>query len=230
MIDIDVSKCCCYENGKCLWTKRYSENNIVPDCEKVKDCYYKQLKRLEQENAELKGMIDSYELSENEANEIIAEVKAENEAYKNSILANLDLKITRRLEEVLEENDKLKEQKKDYCYDCDVAERMRSLVWYVTNGRMSYANYTYEAMTEVYEEVVEERIEPYREKLEKAENCLEEIEEIARTLGNQNDVKYRLDDNGIQDLFKVDDDLLTSEEIMRKHILKLIKQIKEGEE
>ena len=39
-----MKNCCCYENGKCLWTKRYYENNIVPDCEKVKDCYYKQLK------------------------------------------------------------------------------------------------------------------------------------------------------------------------------------------
>ena len=26
---VDVSGCCCYENGKCLWTKRYYENNIV---------------------------------------------------------------------------------------------------------------------------------------------------------------------------------------------------------
>lgn len=40
---IDVSGCCCYENSKCLWTKRYYENNIVPDCEKVKDCYYKRM-------------------------------------------------------------------------------------------------------------------------------------------------------------------------------------------
>lgn len=39
-----MKNCCCYENGKCLWTKRYYENNIVPDCEKIKDCYYKQLK------------------------------------------------------------------------------------------------------------------------------------------------------------------------------------------
>lgn len=56
---VDVSgceyiNCCCYENGKCLWTKRYYENNIVPDCEEVQDCYYKQLKRLETENAKLK--------------------------------------------------------------------------------------------------------------------------------------------------------------------------------
>lgn len=54
MSEIDVSKYCCYENGKCLWTKRYYENNIVPDCEKVKDCYYKQLQQLKQENEELK--------------------------------------------------------------------------------------------------------------------------------------------------------------------------------
>jgi len=65
--DVDVSgckhiNCCCYENGKCLWTKRYYENNIVPDCEKVKNCYYKQMKRLEFENAELKEENDRYSL------------------------------------------------------------------------------------------------------------------------------------------------------------------------
>lgn len=60
--------------------------------------------------------------------------------------------------------------------------------------------------------------------------CLDEIEEIARTLGNQNDVKHRLNDKDIQKLLKIDDDLLSSEEIMRKYILQLIKQAKEGRE
>lgn len=64
----------------------------------------------------------------------------------------------------------------------------------------------------------------------KLRQCLDEIEEIARTLGNQNDVKHRLDDSGIQDLFKIDDDLLSSEEILRKHILQLIEKAKEGGE
>lgn len=57
MSEIDVSKCCCYENGKCLWTKRYYENNIVPDCEKVKDCYYKQLQQSKAENEDLTKQI-----------------------------------------------------------------------------------------------------------------------------------------------------------------------------
>lgn len=61
MTKIDVSECkyincCCYENGKCLWTKRYYENNIVPDCEKVKDCYYKRMKRLEQKLEKIKEL------------------------------------------------------------------------------------------------------------------------------------------------------------------------------
>lgn len=51
---VDVSGCCCYENGKCLWTKRYYENNIVPDCKKVKNCYYKNWQRKEQECEDLK--------------------------------------------------------------------------------------------------------------------------------------------------------------------------------
>ena len=41
----------------------------------VQVCLFSDLKRLEQENAELKGTIDVYKMSENEANEIIAELK-----------------------------------------------------------------------------------------------------------------------------------------------------------
>jgi hypothetical protein len=52
---IDVSECCCFENNRCLWSKRYYENNnVAPPCEAVKNCYFKQLKCLEQENKELK--------------------------------------------------------------------------------------------------------------------------------------------------------------------------------
>lgn len=52
---IDVSECCCFENDRCLWTKRYYENcYVVPYCEAVKNCYFKQFKRLEQEYNELK--------------------------------------------------------------------------------------------------------------------------------------------------------------------------------
>ena len=40
---------------------------------------------LAQENAELQGKLDAYKMSENEANEIIAELKAENERLKEKI-------------------------------------------------------------------------------------------------------------------------------------------------
>ena len=47
--DVDVSKCCYFENNKCLWQKRYCESANCPECEKIDNCYYKQLKRLENE-------------------------------------------------------------------------------------------------------------------------------------------------------------------------------------
>ena len=73
---VDVSGCCCYENDRCLWAKRYYENNIVPDCKKVKDCYYKQLKRKEQECERLKHD-NGYEVGALE--KTIENIKAENE-------------------------------------------------------------------------------------------------------------------------------------------------------
>lgn len=46
---VNVAECQCFENDKCLWSKKYYESNLTPNCEEVKDCYYKQLQRLKQE-------------------------------------------------------------------------------------------------------------------------------------------------------------------------------------
>lgn len=92
---IDVSECCCFENDRCLWTKRYYENcYVVPPCEAVKDCYFKQLKRLEQENEKLKA-------SANEA-------KIE---YENLLINRNDF--AERAEKLKQENKELKEKIKD---------------------------------------------------------------------------------------------------------------------
>lgn len=53
--------------------------NLCCDCEKNQDCYYKQLKRKEQE-------CEVLQMSDNEAREIVAELKAECEELKRSIL------------------------------------------------------------------------------------------------------------------------------------------------
>jgi len=45
---VNVAGCCCFENNRCLWTKRYYESDVCPMCEKINNCYYKQLKRLEE--------------------------------------------------------------------------------------------------------------------------------------------------------------------------------------
>lgn len=72
------------------------------------------IKRLELENAELKGKLDAYKMSENEANEIIAELKAENEQLKKYIermkepeLKVIDANIALDNKELKAENEKL---------------------------------------------------------------------------------------------------------------------------
>ena len=56
---IDVSECCCFEHNRCLWSKRYYENNnVAPLCEAVKNCYFKQFKRLEQREKALTELAD----------------------------------------------------------------------------------------------------------------------------------------------------------------------------
>lgn len=69
-----------------------------------------------------------------------------------------------------------KEVAEDLCSTCDVAERMRKMIHLVSNGMMSYANYTYEAMSEVYQEQIDKLAE---EKCKDYKQALKEIKEIA---------------------------------------------------
>ena len=83
---INVAGCCCFENSKCLWSKKYYENPYTPDCKLVDECYYKQLKCLEQENEKLKeekeNLKQQLEIDKNQINYFIEEnekLKEENE-------------------------------------------------------------------------------------------------------------------------------------------------------
>lgn len=82
---VNVAGCCCFENGKCLWQKKYYESGITPDCNDVEDCYYKQLQckeqeceRLQSENEELKKEYWKLE----QGNDFIAE---KNSYYKQAL-------------------------------------------------------------------------------------------------------------------------------------------------
>lgn len=55
--EIDVTKCQCFENDKCLWQKRYYETSFCPNCKDVKNCYFKQLQKLKEK---LKPFQDDY--------------------------------------------------------------------------------------------------------------------------------------------------------------------------
>ena len=72
-----------------------------------------------------------------------------------------------------------KEVAEDLCSTCNVAERMRKMICLVSNGMMSYANYTYEAMAEVYEEQIDKLAE---EKCKDYKQALREIKSIAQNL------------------------------------------------
>ena len=79
-----------------------------------------------------------------------------------------------------------KEVAEDLCSTCDVAERMRKMIYLVSNGMMSYANYTYEAMSEVYQEQIDKLAE---EKCKDYKQALREIKEIAESKVKPNLVK-----------------------------------------
>lgn len=59
--EIDVTKCQCFENDKCLWQKRYYETSFCPNCKDVKNCYFKQLVRQHDENEKIKEQLKPFD-------------------------------------------------------------------------------------------------------------------------------------------------------------------------
>ena len=97
---VNVAECGAYKDSHCIdkTSIMFCDTNL---CSNYPYCYYKQLKRLEQENEALKQ-------TENEAKEIIAELKTENEELEkeNSLIGyNLTLKE--------KENEELRQVRKD---------------------------------------------------------------------------------------------------------------------
>lgn len=101
------------------------------ECKGWENCYYKQLKRLEQENAKLKQDIEAYKQSEQEATEIITELKTELQKFKDMAKKGLDefkdvggcwgcglqLQLNQDLEDIKQlktENERLKARKDKY--------------------------------------------------------------------------------------------------------------------
>lgn len=135
---IDVSECMYYSKKQQIYsaTKPLYKmedccmlSDSVSSCLE-KDCYYKQLKHLQEENKELKERlfetkqflkddykeslkfcqkIEAYQLSENEAKEIIAELKHENEQLKKPCLVIPKVK---QLAVPIEKYEKLQEENK----------------------------------------------------------------------------------------------------------------------
>lgn len=110
-------------------------------------------------------IIDGVDVSEYTLKEI--EYKLSH-TTKNKIIESC-LEIVKQLQRKTAECEELKEEKQDYCLNCDVAERMRKVVHAATGGRLSYANYTVDAIEQAYHDQLEIDVE-YRTKILKEEN------------------------------------------------------------
>lgn len=91
---MNKEKCIFYENGEC---KIYACScDYAESCKENTDCI---IKRLQQENERLAKELKAYEMS---------------------FTANLDRSISKRYEELLDENERLKEESKNYCIQLQV--------------------------------------------------------------------------------------------------------------
>ena len=133
---ISVTKC----NGFCTHNIRGLDDSSCYDAHieyakcKNNNCYYKQLKRKEQECEEL---------------------KAENDTYKSSIIANLDKSISKRYRELLEENDQLKQTLEEIR---EIAEKTLTIVDYKTyfaRDNKSFKQEAFKALKQIQEKINE---------------------------------------------------------------------------
>ena len=83
----NVAKCCCFEDNRCLWTKKYYATcKVTPPCEAIKNCYFKQLQRLKKENEELEKDIETRIMCISCQRELEnCNLQVENEKYKQAL-------------------------------------------------------------------------------------------------------------------------------------------------
>lgn len=105
------------------------------------------------------------------------------------VTPNCNYKNWKRKEQECEE---LKEKLENYCYDCDVAERMAEVTYRATGGRLSYSNYTLEAIEQAYNDQlridVEYRTKELEEQLDSVvrewEEYTEKYKQVLREIKN----------------------------------------------
>ena len=105
---VNVAECCYYEDrydtGKWCDVTCTEESAPAFRCENIKDCYFKQLKRLEQENEELKSRNENLKL--NLATYDLPEIKKVLTDWRTG---ELDIKFKK----LQKENEKLKQENRE---------------------------------------------------------------------------------------------------------------------
>ena len=117
---VDVAKCCYYESkndtGKWCDLTCTRDNAPVFRCEKMPNCHYKQLKRLEQENKDLKTIIKR--CNKPKINVIDADIALENAKLKKELEG-----AENNLAELMKENKLMKIQNEELYGDLAVTNR-----------------------------------------------------------------------------------------------------------
>lgn len=171
---------------------------IQPPCNEIKDCYYTQLKRKEKDYNEL----------ENTSVEIIRDYRALLDLAKQLINKTLEQFHLTRFDWQEDQNE-------------------------ITTALQKFVDSEKEC----------EELKAYRDAMEQADfkgsfdkQCVEnrkligklkKIKDIAITLGNQEDVKCKLSEENVKQLLGIENDLLTTEDILRKYILQIINEVEE---
>lgn len=119
---VDVSECCFYNNGKCD-----NPNGMACNCINNAVCYFKELKRLEQERDELKKTVENQKLEYEELQCDLSEVENTCGCYQSE---NAELKQeNKELKEVKEQlkkwNDENLKRQDDMQLWIDLAEEQR---------------------------------------------------------------------------------------------------------
>ena len=163
---VDVSECGFYYKDDCHCELNRDNRIYTMKC-KSADCYYKQLKRLEQENKELKEKVEQLE---NKLQLRTASDK-ESDEYWDEIFSEKDYPFNK---------ENAYKELSDYYF---VLNQLPSIYMEITGGRLSKTTYFASSVIEAYNDSIQEywdKIDDFETAINQYKTALEEIREMAK--------------------------------------------------
>ena len=150
------------------------------DLHTVVDELFDKIERLQAENEKLKQVANDSIIEQEKLIAKVNELQAENERLSDSAYrqADYDYRLDdaeEKIEMLEQENERLKEENNELC------KRMAEVTYRATGGRLSYPNYTLDAIEQAFYDQLEilsdQKSEEYKQTLQEIKTLLSQVDE-----------------------------------------------------